>query len=312
MALSLRSGIHSEVAWSLDRLCRLCHNEHFVLKTIPGLIDALFEWPEWYASEGYKAGSDARILFSPPPEFSRQRLFALESLFVLRNSSLNDQNAWEIYNHSHTLPLILNALQNLDAEREENIEFILYCVDLMHTIPSKIILTSLKPNPLPPLLQMASQTKDRSLIIASLTALTDIFSNSPNASALTSTSPALGASIRYLPLVVDKPLIDACLNYLYTHISHVSMARAFLLHPEMPRVLKSLVNVLIAEQPSLQERVTLDVTGSIQTVPSGHLSTRNHELTKEELDALVELPEPQRCYDWYVPVGTKRHFKFII
>ena len=312
MALSLRSGIHSEIAWSLDRLCRLCHNEHFVLKTIPGLIDALFEWPEWYVSEGYKAVNDAHILFSPPPEFSRQRLFALESLFVLRNSSLNDQNAWEIYNHSHTLPVILNALQNLDAEREENIEFILYCVDLMHTIPSKIILSSLKPNPLPPLLQIASQTKDRSLIIASLTALTYILSNPPNASALTSTSPALGASIRYLPLVVDKPLVDASLNYLYTHISHVSMARAFLLHPEMPRVLKLLVNVLIAEQPSLQEKVTLDVTGSIQTVPSGHLSTRNHELTKEELDALIELPEPQRCYDWCVLVGTKGYFKFII
>ncbi|KAF8349651.1 hypothetical protein F5887DRAFT_941787 [Amanita rubescens] len=147
----------------------------------------------------------------------------------------------------------------------------------MHTIPSKIIINSLKPNPLPPLLQIASQTKDRHYVNVSCPS----------------------ASIRYLPLVVDRPLVDASLNYLYTHISHVSMARAFLLHPEMPRVLKLLVNVLIAEQPSLQEKVTLDVTGSIQTVPSGHLSTRNHELTKEELDALIELPEPQRCYDWY-------------
>ena len=300
MALSLRSGIHSEVAWSLDRLCRLCHNEHFVLKTIPGLIDSLFEWPEWYVSEGYKAINDAHVLFSPPPEFARQRRFALESLFVMRNSSFNDQNAWEINNHAHTLPLILNALQNLDIEREENIEFILYCVDLMHAIPSKITLASLKPNPLPPLLRMASQIKDRSLIIASLTALTEIFSNSPNAATLLSTSRALEASIRYLPLVADKPLVDACLNYLYAHISHVLLARAFLLHPEMPTVLKLLVNVLIAEQPSLQEKVTLDVTGAIQTVPSGHLSTRNHELTKEELDTLIELPEPQRCYDWYV------------
>ena len=299
MALSLRSGIHSEVAWSLDRLCRLCHNEHFVLKTIPGLIDSLFEWPEWYVSEGHKAINDAHVLFSPPPEFARQRRFALESLFVMRNSSFNDQNAWEINNHAHTLPLILNALQNLDIEREENIEFILYCVDLMHAIPSKITLASLKPNPLPPLLRMASQIKDRSLIIASLTALTEIFSNSPNAATLLSTSRALEASIRYLPLVADKPLVDACLNYLYAHISHVLLARAFLLHPEMPTVLKLLVNVLIAEQPSLQEKVTLDVTGAIQTVPSGHLSTRNHELTKEELDTLIELPEPQRCYDWY-------------
>ncbi|KAK2461552.1 hypothetical protein APHAL10511_006015 [Amanita phalloides] len=297
MALSVRSGIHSEIAWSLDRLCRLCHNEQFVLKTIPGLIDSLFEWPEWYVSEGHKV-VDEHILFSLPLEYARQRQFALESLFVLRNSSFNDQNAWEIYNHTHTVPLVLNALQNLDFEQDENIEFILYCMDLLHIISAKMILNSLNPNPLPPLLRIASQTKDRSLIIASLIALTLIFSSPLNVSALTPTSTALLTSIRYLPLVVDKALLDACLNYLYTHVSHVSMARAFLLHPEMPRVLKLLANVLIAEQPLLQEKVTLDVTGPIQTVPATHLSTRNHELTKEELDSLIELPEPQRCYDW--------------
>ncbi|PFH49696.1 hypothetical protein AMATHDRAFT_62679 [Amanita thiersii Skay4041] len=298
MALSLRSGIHTEVAWSLDRLCRLCHNDQFLLKTIPGLIDSLFEWPEWYVSEGYKSITDVSMLFSPSPEFACQRRFALESLFVLRNSALNDQNAWELFNHSHTLPLLLQAIQNLDFQRDENIEFLLHCMDLMHAVSTKVVFSMTTPSPLNPLLQMASKSRDRSIIMGALTTLTLFFSNPVNSSFLSADSPALEASIRYLPLLVDKPLLDTCLNYLYAHISHVSMARAFLLHSEMPSVLKLLVNVLLSEQPLLEEKVTLDITGSVHTVPSIHLSTRDHELTAEELEPLIDKPEPQRCYEW--------------
>src|ERR1700728_4748048 len=64
MLLSLRSGIDADIGWALNRLCRLCDNEQFVLKTIPGLIDALFEWPEWYANEGYKEHAEVTSLFS--------------------------------------------------------------------------------------------------------------------------------------------------------------------------------------------------------------------------------------------------------
>jgi chromatin structure-remodeling complex subunit RSC9 len=303
MSLSLRSGIHTEIAWSLDRLCRLCHNDQFLLKSIPGLIDGLFEWPEWYITEGYKTSSDMDSLFSLPPDRTRKRRFALESLFVLRNTALNEQNAWDLANHSHTTPLVLNALHVLSFDREENTEFILHIIDLFHVIASKLVITPstpLKSNPLPPFQRFASQSSNRSLIIASLTALTLVLSNPSNAIHISPDSPALGASIRYLPLFVDKPLIDACLNYFYMHISHMVMAKAFLLHPEMPGVLKLLVSFLLKEQQSLEEKVTLDITGTIHTVSSSAMNTRDHELTKEELDSLLLKPEPQRCYDWYV------------
>ena len=77
------------------------------------------------------------------------------------------------------------------------------------------------------------------------------------------------------------------------------MAKAFLLHPEMPGVLRLLVSFLLKEQQSLEEKVTLDITGSVRTVSTNVLSTRDHELTKDELDSLLPKPEPQRCYDWY-------------
>lgn len=303
MALSLRSGIHSEIGWSLDRLCRLCHNEQFLLKSIPGLIDALFEWPEWYATEGYKQATDAHIIFSPPPDQSRQRRYALESLFVLRNAALHSQNILELSRHSHTLPLILNAFHNLEIDRDENSEFLLHTIDLLHVVASTWVLApslTSESSPLPTLQRLASQSSNRALIIASLTVLTLILSNPTNAIHITSDSPALGASIRYLPLLIDMPLIDASLNYLYVHISHTAMAKAFLLHPEMPSVLKLLVSLLLAEQQ--EEKVTLDVTGSVHTVPAVTLATRDHDLTKEELDDLLAKPEPQRCYDWFVPL----------
>ncbi|KAF8899009.1 hypothetical protein BD779DRAFT_1486582 [Infundibulicybe gibba] len=260
MTLSLRSGIHSEVGWSLDRLCRLCHNEQFQLKSIPGVIDALFEWPEWYATEGFRQTSDADILFSPPPEQARQRRYALESLFVLRNAALHEQNAFELSNHSHTIPLIMNAFQNLDFDRDENTEFILHIIDLLHVVSPKLILTPFSTfNPLPYLSKIASQSSNRTSIIASLTATNLILSNASNISNLTSDSSAMTAAIRYLP---------------------------------------SCRQTADRGQDGLEEKVTLDVSGSIHTVSSMALGTRDHELTKEEFDGLLQKPEPERCYDW--------------
>ncbi|KAF8665261.1 hypothetical protein AX16_000282 [Volvariella volvacea WC 439] len=296
MVLALRSGIYSEVAWSLDRLCRLCHNEQFLLKSIPGLIDALFEWPQWYASEGYKeTANPTAMLFSAPPEQTKQRRFALESLFILRNAALHEQNSWELSNHSKTLPLVLDALSNLEPLKDEHTEFLIHSIDLLHTLTNKLVISA-SCNPLVPLHRLVAESSNRSLIISSLTVTSLLLSNPRNYTYITAQSPALGAAIRYLPLFVDKALIDAALNYLYTHLSHSHMAKAFLLHPEMPGVLRLLVSLLIHEQ--VEEKVSFDVTGVIHTVPATTTSTRDHDLTPEELQSLLEKPEPQRCFDW--------------
>lgn len=302
MALSVRSGIHSEISWALNRLCHLSVNENFYLATIPGLMDSLFDWPEWYVREGYKHFADKDILFSPSLELTRQHRFALESLFVFRNAALQDQNTRELARHSHTLPFIMNTLHNLDHSRDENAEFLQHTLDIFNTVAATYYIVPSDAsvmNPFPPLLRIASSSSNRTMIIASLTALTSLFSNPANGLNLKSDSPALAASIRYLPLFGDKPLIDACLSYIYAHVAHPSMARAFLFHPDMPRVLKVLASLLVHEQHGLEKAFTLDITGVIYTVPSNSQATRDHELTKEELDSLVNKPEPQRCYDWY-------------
>ncbi|KAJ7103352.1 hypothetical protein B0H15DRAFT_897570 [Mycena belliarum] len=300
MTLSLRSGIKQEVNWALDRLCRLCHNEQFLLRTVPGLLDALFEWPEWYVTEGHTASAEIQSLFSLPPDLAAKRRHALESLFVLRNAAMHEINAQELLQHAHSFTLVFNAFHRLNPDLDEDSEFLLNTVEFFHSLAAKYVIAphlvrSLW-NPVPPLARIAATSCNRSLIISALTTLTLILSTPSNMSQLSSDSLALPCSIRYLPLFIDKPLVDASLNYLYIHLSHPAMAKTFLLHPEMPNTLKLLVSLLLSEQ--VEETVTLDVTGTIHTTPSVAVEIRDHELTKKELDGLIGEPEPQRCFEW--------------
>lgn len=307
MLLSLRSGIDSEIAWALERLCRLCDNEQFVLKAIPGLTDVLFEWPEWYIREGASQAVGMASLFSPHPDQERKRRHALECLFILRNAALNEPNALELSNHARTQPLIFQTLLNIQPDSDANSEFILHAIELLQAVAFKVHLSNHVPRlyveAISKIEQIAGQSSDRSLIIASLTALTLVFSNSTNMAHMSAHSPAFSASIRYLPLFVDKPLVDACLNYIYTHLSHSPMVKVFLLHPDMPSVLKILVCLLLSEQ--VEESILLDISGPVQTVPALVTTTRDHELAKEELDDLLPKPEPQRCYDWYAHTRSR-------
>ena len=356
MLLALRSGIDTEVGWALDRLCRLCNNEQFMLSAIPGLLDALFEWPEWFveehrrlateAAEGWEGGSrrmKAAGLFALSRERQRQRRHALESIFILRNSALNDPNAKELAAHKKTKQLVLDALRYIaptvlgrpidetyeptldelaleaqtrtfgtmwDEDPDTTEEFLLNAVELLQAIAPTYILPppshfdfsatlSSSQSPIPVLAELANGSSDRALIIASLTTLGVILSNISNAAHLSSTSPALTASIRYLPLFNDKPLLDACMNYLYAHLSHPPMANAFLLHSDMLNTLKLLISFIISEQ--VDETTTIDISARRRLAPSVRYRTVDYELMGEELERIGLMPEPERCYQWYSP-----------
>jgi len=299
MVLSLRCDIQTEIGWALDRLHRLCTNDQFILKTIPGLTEALFEWPEWYVKEGHRE-SEQYPFFTMSVEGERKRRHAAESLFILRNSAMNEPNAQELMNHSRTLPLLFGAVTNLDPNAEANGEFLLNTIELLQAISQRVVLpqSSLDDkNPLAALLHIVDQSSNRSLIVATLTLLGQLFSNSANLSRLEADSPALSASLRYLPLFADKALVEASLNYLYAHFSHPPMVKAFFHHRLMSGTLRILVSLLLSEQA--EETVSLDIPVSVRTIPAVTMVTPDHDLTKEELDHLLPLGEPQRCYDWY-------------
>ncbi|KAJ7597516.1 hypothetical protein C8J56DRAFT_851782 [Mycena floridula] len=300
MTLSLRSGIHQDVSWALDRLTRLSQNDNFFLNQIPGLVDALFEWPEWYTTEGYKSFMPEQSLFSLPPELQLKRRHALESLFVLRNIVLHKDNTLELATHSHTMSLILIGLHNLDPYLDEHAEFLLHILDILHSVATKLVLppqpAPVRNIPLGPLQKIVETSTNRPLIIGALTTATLLLSIPQNVAYISQESPMLAASIRYLPLFMDKVLVEACLNYLYVHLSSPPLAKAFLLHPSMPSVLKLLVSLLISEQ--VETTIVQDVSGPIHTTAMGGPGSRYHVLTQQELEELLPIAEPQRCYNW--------------
>ena len=338
MLLALRSGIHSEVSWALDRLCRLCMNEQFSLAAIPGLTDALFEWPEWFIDEftpdlpipspplpstselneeantSRKKGKTKSqlldsVIFSPQPAYHRQRKHALESLFILRNAVFNEPNAAELAAHSNTRKFIVRALTTLNTDLDDTTDFLLNTIEILQSIAGSFILPRPRKdiagarakneellNPVPALEKLANESSNRSVIIASLTALTMLFSNPQNLLYTSASSPALSACIRYLPLYQDTPLIDACLDFFRAHLSHPPMTKAFLINPEMPSTLKLLVGLIISEQD--EEIAMIDVSGQRHMAPAVKVKHIDYELTADEIQKLGSMSEPERCFEW--------------
>ncbi len=300
MLLSLRSGIDSEIAWALDRLCRLCQNEQFMLIAIPGLTDALFEWPQWYIKEGYRDYDESVNFFAPPKDKERWRRHAIESLFILRNAAMHEANARELSLYSKIPDLVLRTLHDLPRTSDANVEFLLYVMEILQSVAASVVLPSPdappRSSPIDPLQQIAGLSSNRSHIITALATLNILYSNPANTYQLTAQSPALETSMNVLPLILDKELIDAALNYLYVYLSHPPMTKTFLLHPRMPGTLRLLVSLILADQ--MEENVSFEIGMPVHTAPPQTHTITNHELTKEELDKLLPIPEPQRCYEW--------------
>lgn len=318
MLLALRSGIEEEVSWALERLCRLSCNEQFTLASIPGLTDALFEWPEWYLSaceQGSKASEEnagdsgygddtvSALLFAPPPVDARKRRRALEALFVLRNAAVGPANSAELSAYSRTRPFIARALA-ISQTTDERTQFVLYTLDLLQCLASSWVLPpagkdadKANTDPVPALEQLTRESNNRSIILGALSALTVLYGTPANAAHSSSESPALATCVRCLPLFQDSALVDTCVNFLYAHLSHPPLTRAFLLHRAMPQVLRLLVGYILSQQ--VEETKTVDITQSVRTVPAVKVKSVAYELTSDELTRIGNLSEPERCSQWY-------------
>lgn len=303
MLLSIRSGIPKEVNWALERMCRLSNNDQFLLQNIVGLTDGLVEWPEWYVARGVDL-CRMDTIFSMPSTLAQQRRHALEAIFILRNASFYVSNATFLATHPRISRLIHDALHRIKADSDMNTEFLLHVIDLAYSVISQlpndqqaavnVFSTSTLVAPLEGLIETSN---DRALIITVLRTLTLIISNPKNIAHITTTSPALHASIRYLPLLSDTPLISSCLDYIYSHISHGPMVKSFLLLPSMPGLLKLLVTLLLREQHEEMTAVDL-LSEPVKTSPAIATVRQQFEPTAEELDRIAKLTEPERSYEW--------------
>lgn len=301
MVLSLRSGIPDEVHWAIDRLVRLTtvtKNENFSLQRFPGLTDALFEWPMWYVQEGHRYTSTATAIFAVPSEAKRKQRFALDSLLLLRNSALQDLSLTDLLRHHLTLPFIELALQSLDILKPSNAEFLILVLDLFHAVGATVVISQTLPanHYMHVLQRMVSESPNRTLIISSFSMLNLLLSNPLNAHHVLSTNRALNASARYLPLFADDELVDACVNFFYTHLSVMATAKDFLLREDLSSILRLLVSVLLHQQ---EQKIAFDdIAVPYTSVPALSLAWPNHELTEGEFNRLMTLSEPTRCHEW--------------
>ncbi|QRV83381.1 rsc complex subunit rsc9 [Ceratobasidium sp. AG-Ba] len=312
MVLALRSGILTEVGWALLRLGNLAHqwSNRFSLQSMPGSLDALFLLPDWYI-ENAPNNEAEDIMFSGDKETWLRRSYALEAVLILRNVALEETNFRSIVEHSHTVPFIRDALCKL-SPAELHAEFIIYTLELLHALGPHLQLPPL-PSPDNPaqksanrkkkrkrgekplipvarIAEIAATSNDRAMILASLSALTSLFSVPGNTPHIESCSAALDAALRYLPLTQDKPLLTTALDYLFAHLSHAPASKAFLMNPSMPEAVKLLVAILRLEQRDeyrLQELPPQPVAAN--TAPPTH---KDYELSPEELRKLIPIPEP--------------------
>jgi chromatin structure-remodeling complex subunit RSC9 len=303
MVLSLRSGISNEVEWALCRLVSLSkdHVDRFILQTLPGLTDALFEWPEWYIKRTQSQQATAS-LFALSSDMDRKRKHAIESLLTLRNSSLNERNASSLFYNRRLLPL-LSSMTKLPLT-DYNAEFIYYAIEILISVATQIRLPSrssgIQMLPLDTMEDLAANSSDRSLIMASLTALQLVFSIPSNQGYIrTKNSPALAASIRFLPLVEDLGLITASIDYIHTHLSYLPALKAFLVTPEMPSLVRLLVAVIKAEQRD--EYRSVMVGPPLQSMDWDSIR-ESYQPSEDELTKLTAVAEPDRSFEWLVVV----------
>lgn len=302
MVLAARSGIPSEITWAMDRICRASDHPQFIARNIPGMLDALFTWPEWYIEQSKIPKDELKRLFSPSEEEDIERRHALHSIFALRNLSVNPPNAVDLASRERTRRLIFSALHHLDPSRAQDAEFLLDAMEIYKNMAST---TAPPPLSFPPdqspikgLERIVHDSNDRTLSISAFHVLASMLNSTANAHYLKPSSPALEACVRFLPVISfgDKDLAEACLTYLYAHLSHPPMAKAFLIHHDMPSILRLLVCVILQEQP--QEVAYLEVGEPPHTPKSTPTTFPAVELSREELDTLSALPEPQRYTEW--------------
>ncbi|CAE6400718.1 unnamed protein product [Rhizoctonia solani] len=316
MVLSMRSGIAGEVGWALTRLGNLAHlwGNRYSLQNMPGSVDALFALADWYIDN--MTSSPGLDLFSADKDTWTRRAHALEALLILRNSALEDSNMRPILQHPYTLTFISNTLYKL-RPAESHAEFVVYTLDILQALGPHLVLPPPaneeitkrqglhrkkkrkheKPVvPVARISEIAATSDDRALIVSALSALTALFSVPENTPHIESCSQALDAALRYLPLTQDRPLLTTSLDYLFTHLSYAPVSKAFLMSPQMPETVKLLVAVLRLEQREEIRSQPLPPTSSPANPPAP--THKDYQLSLEELQKLIPIPEPGRSIQW--------------
>jgi chromatin structure-remodeling complex subunit RSC9 len=296
MVLALECGIISEVSWSLNRLLRLSASDRFALGLFPTLPDLLCRWPEWFLEHHQDEDSS---LFSPSPSYNINRRLALNSLLVLKNAAMGDDGAGVEAKNPRVRALVFKLMQEFQIPNDMTLEFLLSAMDIfrytVHKWPAAPTMEQIET-----LVGIVGRSNDRAILVSGWYGLHHLLDTFTTTVLVTPTSEALNAAIRALPIHIDQVLTAAALEYILAHVSHPSLAKAFLHHPGMPQVLRVLAHQLLHDQTKIIENVTTMLGTAPKTIIAQNNAIWMLELSREELDELSTLTEPSRVTKWSV------------
>jgi len=295
MVLALECGIISEVSWSINRLLRLSASDKFVLSMFPTLPSALCRWPEWFLTH---SEDEDDSLFSPSPSYNIYRRLALNSLLILKNVAMGDEGV-VVAKTERIRALVIKIMQQFQVPNDSTLEFLLSAMDIfrytVHKWPAAPRVEEINT-----FVRIVGRSNDRAILVSGWYGLHHLLDTFTTTVLVTPTSEALNAAIRVLPIHIDQVLTAAALEYILAHVSHPSLAKAFLHHPEMPQVLRVLAHQLLHDQTKIIENVTQVLGTAPKTAIAQNNAIYMLELSREELDELSNLTEPSRVTKWSV------------
>lgn len=301
--MGLRSGIQSEEDWALAALMQVSFNspqacnlqvQSTLANTVLKRIYSRCVEANDRAKTEKPDGKPENALDVPTltGKTLKEQQKVLEALLVLRNTSLDTENAQFLAESKLCRYIVIHGLSLPDLRVYS--EFKHLCLEIVEAISIHVKISSADDDLFAAVVGVLSDgCTDRSVIAPALRSLARLLIHDEN-NATKGLEPSFIIQILRILLIDDDELITAALDFLYQYTQHISNVSTLLkLTGNIEMVTKHLVRLLTfgMAKPS-PEYVRLPRL-TPKAVPSGP-----PVIPAEILDRLLKLPEPERATHW--------------
>ncbi|KAK9471371.1 uncharacterized protein V1510DRAFT_420318 [Dipodascopsis tothii] len=218
VSLAIKSNLPNEMDWALRSLVRMSFEspDSLALRAYPGLAPVLLEKISQlrFLESLSKGGAEDDMHESRGQKEVFDKM--LEAALVLRNTSINVENAQYLASLPHCASVLIAALQLPDLP--QFVEFKQYCLDIVESISIFSHPRSAE-DPLFTILSSYLRSDDRAVLISSLRSLARLVINIEK-NLLSTVDLKTITRISMLLLLDDEELLSACLDFLYQYTVH--------------------------------------------------------------------------------------------
>lgn len=288
ITMGLRSCLPDEVAYALTNLVRISYDAGDSLKAddYPGMTEALVS--ELSALTALVRGLSKSVDTIEIPENSKKLDRILEAALILRNMSINAENA----KFMSSLKLFRDTLVDGISVpcRSTLTELKHYCLDIVEALC-----------PFLPLIENRSlfrglvdglDSDDRGILIASLRGITRLV-HRDETNQVKSIGLELVRRVQDCLVLEDEELLLACLDFLYQYTAVDENVAILMSQPTALDFLKQLKRLLLHQAQDFYTEYHLRPRR--QQIPPAQIP----HLPPEIVNELLGSPEPERATKWY-------------